>query len=100
MPISRRMTGYFTLFKWVRGQSLNELDRRIGYRGGRISAKGAVVYKFLRLPNVSEFEVRGTSIWTEQQWQKKVEPKRTAELVAVASYHRNTKVPSFDEVQK
>ena len=99
-PISRRMTGYFTLFKWVRGQSLHELDRRIGYRGGRISAKGALVYKFLRLPDISEFEVRGTSIWTEQRWQNEVEPKRRADLNAVAPYHRNTKVPSFDEVQR
>jgi len=99
-PFSRRMTGYFTLFKWVRGQSLAELDRRIGYRHGRISSKGALIYRFLLLPNISEFEVRGTSIWTEQRWQAEVEPERKADLTAVAAYHRNTKVPSFDEVQR
>jgi len=94
------MTGYFTLFKWIRGQSLTELDRRIGYRSGRISSKGALVYKFLRLPNIDEFEVRGSSVWTEQRWQNEVEPKRRADLNAAAAYHRNTKVPSFDEVQR
>ncbi len=94
------MTGYFTLFKFLRGQSLTELERRVGYRHGRLSSKGALIYKFFRLPQVSEFEVRGTSIWTEDTWKTEVAPKRAADLAAVAAYHKNTNVPSFDEVQR
>jgi len=99
-PATRRMSGYFTLFGFLRGQSLTQLERRIGYREGRLSSKGALIYKFLRLPQISEFEVRGMSTLTDDRWRAEVAPKRAADLAAVAAYHRNTKVPSFDEIQR
>jgi hypothetical protein len=94
------MSGYFTQFKWIRGQPLAELERRIGYRERRLTSKGALIYRFLRLPQTSEFEVRGTTIWTEQRWQIEVAPRRVKELAESAAYHKNTRVPSADEVQK
>ena len=44
----RRMTGYFTLYKFLRGQSMRELEIRVGLRPGRLTSKGALVYRFLR----------------------------------------------------
>jgi hypothetical protein len=100
-PASRRdLTRYFTLFSFLRGQTLQELENRIGYRSGRLSSQGALIYKFVRLPEPSEFEVRGTSIWTQEAWQKDVAPKRAADLAASAPYHKATRVPSSDDFQK
>jgi hypothetical protein len=66
---------------------------------GRLSGKGAWLYKFLRIPNEHEFELRGATIWTEQCWQSEVAPQRAADLTAEEAYHKNTRVPSFEEVQ-
>jgi hypothetical protein len=98
--VSRRMTGYFTQFKWIRGQSLAEIERRLGYRDARLTSKAALIYRFLRLLEIAEFEVRGTSIWTEQRWQLEVVPRRDAELTAsrritrILRYLRRTKSKS------
>ena len=40
------------------------------------------------------------STLTDDRWRAEVAPKRAADLAAVAAYHRNTKVPSFDEIQR
>jgi hypothetical protein len=99
-PGRRAMTGYFTQFRWIRGQTLEELERRLGYRRERLSSKGALLYRFLRLPNLDEFEVRGTTIFTETAWQTDVAPQRRLVEAGAAAYHRNTKVPTADEVQR
>jgi hypothetical protein len=53
------LTGFFTSQKFLRGQSLSELERRVGYRPGRLMAKGAAVYAFTRVPELWEFELGG-----------------------------------------
>jgi hypothetical protein len=99
-PSRRPMTGYFTQFRWIRGQSLDELERRLGFRKERLSAKGALVYRFLRLPNVDQFEVRGTTIFTETAWQTDVAPQRRFAEEGAAAYHKRYPVPRADEVQR
>jgi hypothetical protein len=53
------LQGFFTSQKSLRGQNLSEFERRIGYRPGRLMAKGAAVYAFTRLPELWEFELGG-----------------------------------------
>jgi hypothetical protein len=99
-PETRRLTGYFTLFSFVRGQTLGEIENRIGYREGRLTEKGAWIYRFLRVPDESEFDLRGTSIWTDQSWNSQVAPKLAADIASEAAYNKNTRVPSFEDVLK
>ena len=64
--LQRPMTGYFTMMKSVFfARSFEELEDLAGYRRGRISAKGLLIYRFLRLPEITEFEVRGSTITPE-----------------------------------
>ena len=100
-PEVRLMKGYFTAYKWIRGQSMSELETRIGYRRGRLTSQGVLIYRFLRLPLISEFDLRGTTIWTEQAWQTEVAPERNAALARSAAYHQNNpNVPDSDLVLK
>ena len=95
------MTGYFTLYKFLRGQPMRELEIRLGFRPGRLTSKGALVYRFLRLPMLQEFDLRGFTIWTEQSWQSEVAPERSSILARSALYHQNhPNVPDSDKVQK
>jgi len=55
-----RATGYFTKAIFLRGQSSLEVERRIGYRRGRLSAGWWLLF-LERKPMVSEFEFRGYS---------------------------------------
>lgn len=97
----RPMSGYFTLLKYVlRARSLEHLEELAGYRRGRLSAKGLLIYRFLRVPEITEFEVRGSTITPEHKWNAEDAKVRLAELAKVAAYHRNTGVPSFDEIQR
>jgi len=97
----REMSGYFTMMKYVlRSRSLEHLEDLVGFRRGRLSSNGLLIYRFLRLPDTSEFEVSGYSVTAKHVWDKDEAPKRAAELAAVADYHRNTNVPTFDEIQK
>lgn len=100
-PITRPMSGYFGLLKYVlRSKSFEHLEKLIGYRPGRLSAKGLLIYRFLRVPEIHEFEVRGYSNTPAHEWKEKVAPARQAQLAASAPYHQATKVPNFDEVQR
>ena len=100
-PVQRPTTGYFTMLKYIlRARSFEHLEDLTGYRRGRLSAKGLLIYRFLRLPEISEFEVRGSTITPEQKWNAEDRKTREAELAKTAAYHQNTKVPSFDEIQK
>jgi len=102
-PVQRPMTGYFTMLKYLlRARSFEHLEDVTGYRRGRLSAKGLLIYRFLRLPEISEFEVRGSTITPEQKWNAEDGDGkiREAELAKTAAYHRNFKVPSFDDIQK
>jgi len=99
-PLTRDLSGYFTLFGFLRGQTLDELETRIGFRAGRLTDKGAWIYRFLRIPKDTEFDVRGTSIWTDERWRDDVAPQRAADIASVALYHKNTRVPSFDQIQR
>lgn len=101
-PAPRRpMSGYFMMLKYIlRARSFEQLEDLAGYRRGRLSAKGALIYRFLRVPEITEFEVRGSTITPKHKWDAEDAKIREAELAKVAAYHRVTKVPSFDEIQR
>jgi hypothetical protein len=48
--------GCFTQLKYVAGQSLSEIERRLGYRTGRLS-QGAYVVQACELPGPHEFNL-------------------------------------------
>jgi hypothetical protein len=52
------MTGYFLQLKFIRGQSPAELERRIGFRPGRLS-QGWYLFFMLRLPTPDDYEMHG-----------------------------------------
>jgi hypothetical protein len=54
------ISGFVTKDKYVRGRTLSELERVLGYGAGRLS-KGVIVAKPLALPGVNDFETRGYS---------------------------------------
>jgi hypothetical protein len=56
----QRLSGFFTKQKFIVGQSLSELERRLGYRCGRL-AQGACVYRVEVLPGINDFEMYGYS---------------------------------------
>jgi hypothetical protein len=95
------MSGYFMMLKHIlRARTVTHLEDLAGYRRGRLSAKGMVIYRFLRVPEINEFEVRGSTITPKHKWDAEDAKIREAELARVAPYHRNTKSPSFDEIQR
>lgn len=48
--------GCFTQLKYIAGQSLSEIERRLGYRTGRL-AQGAYVVQACELPGLNEFNL-------------------------------------------
>jgi hypothetical protein len=52
------IAGYVCKARDVRGQSPSELERRLGYRTGRLE-QGWYFLFLLRLPTISDFEFRG-----------------------------------------
>ncbi|WP_207431278.1 hypothetical protein [Sabulibacter ruber] len=48
--------GCFTQLKYIAGQSLSEVERRLGYRTGRL-AKGAYVVQASELPGINDFNL-------------------------------------------
>jgi hypothetical protein len=53
------LTGFFTSQAWLRGKTLSEIERLLGYGLGRLSTRGAAVYAFTRVPDDWEFELAG-----------------------------------------
>jgi hypothetical protein len=106
LGIEKPMTGYFTMLEYLlRARTVEQLEAILGYRRGRISARGAFIYRFLRVPELNEFEVAGSTITPQKTpdgkgWDQVDLPARKAALAQVAAYHQNTKVPTFDEIQK
>jgi hypothetical protein len=60
-PARQKMSGYFTAFRYIAGQSLDQLEKTIGYPNGALSGKGALIYRLLKVPEVDEFEAGGAS---------------------------------------
>jgi hypothetical protein len=52
--------GCFTQLKYIAGQSLPEIERRLGFRTGRLS-KGAYIVQASELPGINEFNLLGYS---------------------------------------
>lgn len=52
--------GFITQDKYLLGQTLLELEKRLGYRTGRLS-KGIWIAVCLKLPEASQFELKGYS---------------------------------------
>lgn len=100
------MSGYFTLLKFLlRAKSCEQLEAILGYRRGRISSQGTLIYGFQEVPELDEFEVAGSTITPQSTpdgkgWDQVDLPARKADLAKVAAYHQNTMVPTFDEIQK
>ncbi len=60
-PSRQKMSGYFTAFRYIAGQSLDQLEKTTGYPNGALSGKGALIYRLLKVPEVDEFEAGGVS---------------------------------------
>lgn len=56
----QRMKGFFTKALYLRGRTATEVERRLGYRAGRL-AEGWWLCFLLEMPVAAEFEVRGYS---------------------------------------
>jgi hypothetical protein len=52
------VSGCFTQDKFIQGQTLSEIEHRLGFRSGRFAQGVAVVY-FLELPTIDQFDVAG-----------------------------------------
>lgn len=52
--------GFVTQEKFLRGRSLYEIEKLIGYHEGRLKG-GALILKAIALPPISHFELRGYS---------------------------------------
>jgi hypothetical protein len=52
--------GCFTQLKYLAGQSLSEIERRLGYRTGRL-AQGAYIVQACELPGTNEFNLMAYS---------------------------------------
>lgn len=50
--------GFFTQARYMRGVSLGDMERRVGYREGRL-AEGAALLFLTRMPRADEFQFRG-----------------------------------------
>jgi hypothetical protein len=57
----RFLSGCFTQEKFIAGRKLVDIERSIGFHAGRLS-KGGIVFAFLGLPEVDQFEVAGYSM--------------------------------------
>ncbi len=55
-----KLKGYFTTVGWVKGHSIKNIESLLGLHNGRL-IQGAKVFYALRLPTLSEFELRGFS---------------------------------------
>ena len=55
------LSGCFTQEKFIAGRRLVDIERSIGFHAGRLS-KGGIVFAFLGLPEIDQFEVAGYSM--------------------------------------
>lgn len=53
-----KMRGYILKAMFLRGQSAAELERRLGYRTGRL-VKGWYLFFLLQMPTINDFTMRG-----------------------------------------
>jgi hypothetical protein len=52
--------GYITCYKFVAGRTLGEVERLLGLPSAEL-LPGAYLYEFMRLPTITEFELKGYS---------------------------------------
>jgi len=64
------VSGYITLRKYVIGQTLSELEKRLGYHTGRLS-KGVFIGVPTVLPNLLGFEFAGYSMVPDHKFTEK-----------------------------
>lgn len=81
------LRGFFTSQKWLRGKTLGEMERLIGYRTGRLSSHGASVYAFTRVPELWEFDVKG---YTNVSGGLNISPEWALAEQKAAAYYANT----------
>ncbi len=97
VPSTTVLTGFFTSQKWLCGRSLSELEGLLGYRVGRLTAKGACVYAFTRLPENWEFDVKG---YTNVSGGLNIDPEWAAADRQAAAYYARTGMRSSETVLK
>lgn len=91
------LRGFFTSQGWLRGKTLSEIELLIGYRPGRLSAGGASVYGFTRVPENWEFDVKG---YTNVSGGQAIDPAWVAADRNAAAYYAKTGMRSSETVLK
>lgn len=97
VPQQITLTGFFTSQGWLRGRSLDELERLLGYRTGRLSIAGAAVYAFTRVPENWEFELQG---YTNVSGGLQTDPAWVRSDRAAAKYHAATGTLDSETIRK
>lgn len=64
---SRDIYGYVTLDKFLVGRGMADVERNLGFHGGRLS-RGASFVKLTRLPTTAEFELAAYSITAQHRY--------------------------------
>ena len=63
------VSGYVTKEKFVRGRTLQEMERILGFQHGRFE-RGIVVIRLERLPTIDEFSLAAFSMVAEHRYQE------------------------------
>src|SRR5207248_3182952 len=63
------VSGYVTKDKFIRGRSIGEIERILGFHGGRFR-RGIAVIRIDRLPSLSEFELAAYSMIPEHRYRQ------------------------------
>jgi hypothetical protein len=87
------LRGFFTSQKWLRRKTLSEMELLLGYRAGRLSILGALVYGFTRVPENWEFEVAG---YTNVSGGLAMDPAWVTQDRQAAAYHAKTGLPNAE----
>lgn len=87
------LRGFFTSQKWLQRKTLSEIELLLGYRTGRLSTLGALVYGFTRVPENWEFEVAG---YTNVSGGLAMDPAWVTQDRQAAAYHARTGLPNAE----
>ncbi len=87
------LRGFFTSQKWLQRKTLSEIELLVGYRAGRLTTMGALVYGFTRVPENWEFELAG---YTNVSGGLAMDPSWVAQDRQAAAYYAKTGLPSAE----
>jgi hypothetical protein len=81
--------GYFTVERNILGATLGELEEKLGFRQGRLTAQGARVLVLLRQPAPGEFVVGGSTRYSDGEG---LIPRTERRSVAIPHAWRNQRL--------